>query len=165
MSHPKKYQERGLNTRLTLREKRELAMAARAAYKVMEGHGATDETFDEFRLRLAMQACGRRISEALRGDYSNLMAMFTSISGETSRSFHSAMRGETEGRRIAQKKLEDLLREQERDISYSYPLFKNMHKTTLEQASSKQIWSVFFSLKGTNAQRASRQKKFNQRIL
>lgn len=162
MTLPAHYQDRGLNARLTVAEKRELAIAARSAFKVLEGHGATDESFDEFRHRIAMNACGRRISEALRGDYSHIMAMFCAISGDTTRAFHRAMRGETEGRRIAAKKLEELLKEQGRDISYCYPLFTNMHKTTLEQANAKQVWSVFFSLKGTNAQRSNRQKNFRK---
>jgi len=130
---------RGLTCRLTNEEKTKLAIWAKQAYQRMAAGGATDETETEFRHRLAIQACGRRISEAIRADYSALATTFLAAAGQTKRAIHSAERGETEGRRIALVKLTELLKSKGKDVSYAKPLLWNFYHVTLEKTSAKQL--------------------------
>lgn len=153
------YDEKGLNTLISKDERSELAIEARKAFKKLEGNGATDETFDEFRHRIAINACGRRISEALRGDYGKIAAAFAAISGNTGRAIRIAVRSETEGRRIALVKLTELLHGLGHEISYAAPLLWNFYKVRLEDATSKQLWAVFYEFKGGNKKRGARRKR------
>ncbi len=71
--------EPGTTVLLTSKERQELAILAREAWLKMTGAGATDESFDEFRHRIAIQACGRRITEAIRSDFNLIKAAFAAI--------------------------------------------------------------------------------------
>jgi hypothetical protein len=152
------YSERGLNTLLSNEEKRELSKQARAAYKIMEGNGATDEKEAEFRHRLSIQACGRRISEALRGDYAAISSAFLSIGGQPSRAFMAAMKGETEGKRIALAKLTAVLKSQGRDVSYASRYIWNISKCSIDDAPAKVIWRAFYEFNGGDKKRTGRRK-------
>jgi hypothetical protein len=148
--------DRGLGAKLSKGEKTHLAIEARKAYAKMEGNGATDESFDEFRHRIALQACGRRISEALRADYSALAAAFAAIRGDTGRAFHIAQRGETEGRRIAAHKLKQALSAAGLADGYAATICLQQFKTGIESASTKQLWSLFYTI--TNRGRSKARK-------
>ncbi len=155
--------EPGTTVLLTSKERQELAILAREAWLKMTGAGATDESFDEFRHRIAIQACGRRITEAIRSDFNLIKAAFAAIVGRTKQAINAAERSLTEGKRIAVNKLTKLLTSQERHISYSAPLFRSMYKTTLEDATTKQVWAVYFELGGTSQQRGQRRKNWKAR--
>jgi hypothetical protein len=121
--------DRGLGAKLSKGEKTHLAIEARKAYAKMEGNGATDESFDEFRHRIALQACGRRISEALRADYSALAAAH---------------------------KLKQALSAAGLADGYAATICLQQFKTGIESASTKQLWSLFYTI--TNRGRSKARK-------
>lgn len=150
------YTEPGLNAPLSNREKYELSALAKKAWQKMARAHATDESEKDFRQRMSIQSCGRRISEALRGDYNKIEAALAIIAGETGRALQAGYRDQTSGARIAMNKLTVLLKEQGRDISYAARICRSMNKVELEDATSSQIWKVYYSLAGTPEQRAAR---------
>jgi hypothetical protein len=155
--------EPGTSVLLTNDERQRLARVGREAWLYMKGKGATDESFDEFRHRIAIQACGRRISEAIRSDFNLIKAAFEAILGRTKAAVRSAERSLTEGKRIAVHKLRSLLESQGRHESYATPLFRSMYKTTMEAATAAQVWKVYYELGGTSQQRAQRRKNWKAR--
>ncbi len=157
MSHPD--ETRGLAHLLDTGEKRVLSQLARRAWQFMKRNGATDEKEEEFRRRISLQACGRRISEATRGDWSDIAAAFCIILGQVVPALRHAERAGTSAKRIAEHKLTELLKEMGHDISYSEPLFKRMYKTTREQASAKQVWAIFYELGGSTGKRGTQRRK------
>ncbi|OAI55553.1 hypothetical protein AYO49_05465 [Verrucomicrobiaceae bacterium SCGC AG-212-N21] len=134
--------------RLSNEEKRELSKLARRAWQYMTRNGATDEDEGPFRQRISIQACGRRISEALRDHYHSIEAAFLLILGETKQALQAADKSQTAGRRIALHKLTELLASQQRTLEYAAPLLRNFYRTTLELATTKQLWAVYYELGG-----------------
>lgn len=148
--------ERGMSARLSNAEKRELSIQARAAWHKLSSAGAIDEDEDAFRHRIAIQACGRRVSEALRSDYHAISAAFLAMGGDTRRALRVAERAETEPRRIALHKLNRALAEMQLNASYAEAICMRQFKRPIAEASAKQIWALFYTV--TNRGRAKQRK-------
>jgi hypothetical protein len=121
------------------------------------------ETEGEFRHRIALQACGRRVSEAIRADYGDLAAAFASMGGNTQRAMHIAERGVTEGRRIAIKKLTEVLASQGHQLSYAAPFIKALCGLSIEEAPTKKIWAAVFRFNGGPVKYSGRRRNWKAR--
>jgi hypothetical protein len=158
-------EERGLNARLSRAEKAKLAILAAQAHAVMARHGATDEHVDEFRQRIAIQACGLRVSEARRRHFNDIKAAFLVILGNTAGALNAAERSGTEEVRIAMHKLRAELHRHGLHEGYAEHICAAKFKRSLADATPKQVWSVFYDVKknrgrgtkatGTKAQSAN----------
>jgi hypothetical protein len=67
---------------LTPRQRKWIEGEARGAFRKMEGAGATDETYNDWRVREAIKACGFRISEAPRAAFDDLLSHFEALNGK-----------------------------------------------------------------------------------
>lgn len=147
--NPEPERERGLSARLSNEEKRELSIAARTAWHLMRKRGAIEdtETEKEFRHRIALQACGRRVSEAIRADYGDLAAAFASMGGNVQRAMRIAERGATEGRRIALHKLQEALTSHGLHEGYAAAICQRQFRVPLAEAATNQLWSLVFTVR------------------
>jgi hypothetical protein len=136
--------QRGDQVPLSNSQKAIISGIARQAWTLLKQNGATDETEKEYRQRESIAAVGRRVSEALNGDFSALQAHFLANAGKTGRAFTSAMRAESNGGRQARFKIGQLLAKHKLTEAYASAICRDKFKTTLEAASEKQLWSIFF---------------------
>ena len=68
---------------LTPRQRGWIEGEARAAFRKLESAGATDETYNDWRVREAIKVCGFRISEAPKRAFDDLLSHFQSLNGKT----------------------------------------------------------------------------------
>lgn len=105
------------------------------------------ECLEDFRRRIAVEVCGRRISAASNGDYKALEARFLVIRGESGRAFQSALKSETEGIRIAHHKLSIELRAQGLQPGYAETIARAIFKRGLADLHTKEVWKVFYTIR------------------
>lgn len=130
--------QRGAQVPLSNEQKGYLSRLAKEAYQRLLHVGALDpdeENETAFRQRETLEVCGRRISEALNGDFEDIEARFLMLKGDTKRAFASAMKGDTNEERQARWKLALLCQK------------LKIETPTLEGASVKRIWAVYFNIK------------------
>ena len=157
--------EPGMSVPMNGPTKFKLVSAAKAVHAYLHAKGSIDpeETEEAFRRRMAIQACGRRISEALNGDYNLIMAALKSAMGDVKGALHHADRHGTDPKRIALNKLTEVLAAQGRNIGYAIPFLKRTRHVTLESATAKDIWAAFCRFNGGNKAAARRTKNWKQR--
>lgn len=136
------HRRRGDNAPLTNKQKAELSRLAQEAHAFLTSKGAIDEALESWRRAESIQACGRRISEGLNGDFSLIQAHFLMLAGKSSKALDSALQADSNDERQARFKLAQLCKQLGKPVP------------ALEGASLKQIWAVFFNLK--NAAKAAR---------
>lgn len=134
---------------LSNRQKAYLSGLAKTAWRILSQGGGTDEKEQEYRQREAISCCGRRISEARNGDFSDLEAHFLALAGKSGRAFDSAMKADSNPARQALFKLRKLLQKQGRAEDYAAKILRDKYKTTLTEATAKQLWSVYFDCQRT----------------
>lgn len=144
--------QRGAQVPLSNKQKAAISKLARQAWVLLKQRGATDESESDYRGREAIAACGRRVSEALNGDFEILEAHFLANAGKTGRAFTSAMKAESNGARQARFKITKLLAKHGLPDSYAAKIMQDKFKTTLDAASEKQLWAVYYDCqRGTKA--------------
>lgn len=146
--------QRGACAPLTNRQKAELSRLARDAWTLLDGAGAIDEKEKEWRQREAIEACGRRISEAVNGDYEILQAHFLAKGGKTGRAFNAAMKADSNPARQARFKLDQICRQNGLTADYPAKIMRDKFRCTLDSATDRQLWAVFFDVKRNMAKRA-----------
>jgi hypothetical protein len=117
---------------------------AKEAFAFLTAKGAIEgESEAEFRRRESVEACGRRISEAVNGDFELIEARFLMLMGRTKRALESAIKADTNDERQARWKLAQICKE------------RGLEVPALEGASVKKIWAVFFNIKNQPKRKAS----------
>ena len=140
--------QRGANVPLTNEQKGYLSRLAKEAFAFLTAKGAIeDETEKEFRQRESIDACGRRISEAVNGDFEDLEGRFFLLMGRTKQAFSSVIKAETNDERQARWKLAQLCQQ------------RGVEVPALEGASVKRIWAVYFNLKNQPKRQAAKATK------
>lgn len=119
---------------------------AEEAWKMLSRAGAIDESLSDWRRREAIGACKRRISEALNADYETLEAHFLAMAGKPGKAFNAAMRAESNPARQARHKLDKLLLKHRLQPDYAAKIMRDKFKTTLDAASEKQLWAIYFDV-------------------
>jgi hypothetical protein len=122
-----------------------LSQLAKEAYRFLIAKGAIEgETEKEFRQRESIEACGRRISEAVNGDFELIEARFLMLMGRTKRAFDSAVKADTNDERQARYKLAQLCAK------------RGIAVPALEGASVMRIWAVYFNIKNQPKRQAAK---------
>jgi hypothetical protein len=138
----------GTSAPLSRRQKWQLSNLAEEAWLHL---GRRDqlagESLEDFRHRVAVEACGKRISAAGNGDYKAIQARFLVIFGESARAFDSAMKSETEGLRIAHQKLSTELLAQGLQPGYAETIARAVFKRPLASLHTKEVWKVFYTIR------------------
>ena len=146
------FNRRGANVPLTGRgargagQKGYLSQLAKEAFQFLIAKGAIeagDETEKDFRHRESIEACGRRISEAVNGDFELIEARFLMLMGRTKQALQSAIKSDTNEERQARFKLAKLCGE------------RGLEVPALEGASLKKIWAVFYNIKNQPKRKAA----------
>jgi hypothetical protein len=76
---------------LSAKQKAMLAQIARRGWARLEGNGATDLSFDEWRTEQCLRICGNRLSEARAAAFDDLFIWFKQLAGQTDEAFERAM--------------------------------------------------------------------------
>jgi hypothetical protein len=129
---------------LNLPQKRRLVMLARRAW---EKRGKPGESFDAWRVGVAVRACGLRIREAMQRDWGSLKAAFEDELGESGRAFETLMRDEDNKRRIALHKLTQACGERGLPLAYPEAICRRQYRCGLHEATVAQVWRLFFTVK------------------
>lgn len=141
---------------LSSQQKQRLAILSREAYakqpglvRGLEGKQGPSPVlkFDRWRHAQAIKAVGRRISEATQGDYLPLKAHFLDLAGKPVAAMQAHMRRETEPQRVALHKLTRECAAKGLDLSYAAAICRRQFRCALEEASEKQLWCLFFTVR------------------
>lgn len=129
-----------------------LCAMARRAFDQHRENGLIDggDTFDAWRRREAIAACGFQMSAAEQRHYRRLLGWFAHLAGEDGQAFAAFVKtddkGETEKREQARFKLEEACREGGLDYpSYPEAICRRQFKCPLGQATAEQLWSLFYT--------------------
>lgn len=150
MKHPFYHRQRGANAPLTGSggkkpgQKGYLSQLAAEAHAFLTSKGAIDEPLEAWRRAESVRACGRRISEAVNGDFETIEAHFLALMGRTKKALESAFKADTNEERQARFKLAQLCQQ------------RGLAVPELKDASVKQIWAVFFNIKNQPKRKAAK---------
>ena len=160
---------------ITADEVRRLILVASSAHQVQAGLGLADQDFDTWRKGILWEAVHKASFRTLgQRDYGRALDAFIKLGGSIVRtaagSRPSGKWGATnakiaaretspEGdRRRAEFKLREACREtadaygsEDQARAFARALMLKIHKTTVERATAKQIWAVFFTLRNRAA--------------
>lgn len=140
---------KGQSTPLSTGEKTHLARLAHDAWSMLARAGATGQTANAWRRDQAIQAIGKRISEATKGDFLTLKAHFLAMAGKTGTAFQIAMQADTaNATRQALWHLDKALAKAHLDRAYAATIAVCKYKTRqLDTLTPKQIWSLTFDIR------------------
>ena len=106
------------------------------------------ESRDEWRKAEVAKACGKLGLRCCgQADYNKVRAHFHRKLGHTGAANHAMQRSASDGRRTVEYKIGVVLRQLNAGISYANGACRKInHGISLEEASEKQLWKVFFAL-------------------
>lgn len=130
---------------LSNKQKSTLAIVARKAHVK---HGSfEDESFDDWRAREAVEACGKRISEASNGDYNTLLAHFENLAGNARAALDATMRADTDEHRQAMHVIDELLAQGGHKRAYAEKICQSVNRCSLADATPAQLNRLRMTLK------------------
>ena len=110
---------------LTSKQRAFATQLALRAWKRLHESGATDETFDAWRQRIARKACGYKISEAPIHAFDDLLIEFKAQAGEIDEAFERAKSKVTNAQRQDIHNIKAKLNEVGWDIGYALYIANN----------------------------------------
>lgn len=131
---------------LSKEQKARLSISARKAAAV-QGVSLKSKDLVEWRHEVSIRACGVRISEATQAHWADLKAAFEDLGGQPEAAFLTQLREGDNKRRIAMWKLEKELEKKGLATGYAAAICKTQYKIPLAQASAKQLWCLFYTVK------------------
>lgn len=143
---------------LTNDQKRKICMIARAAYDHWEGRTEFEATnfdisktarFEAWRRYEQGKAVGRQsLSDCVSElHYLPLLAHFAAIAGEGAVALRALLRHAEEGRIQVYFKLREALAERGLEEGYASAICSRQFKCALGDASEKQLWNLFFTVR------------------
>jgi hypothetical protein len=131
---------------LTKEQKMRLSILARkAAWE--QKQGLDNKQLDAWRQEVSIRACGVRISEASQCHWADLKSAFEDLAGAPEQAFETQLRDVDNKRRVALWKLNQVLTEKGLAPEYAGAICKTQFKCALEDASAKQLWCLFYTVK------------------
>lgn len=144
-------------TGLSLDQKRILAQRARAAYLAWGGR----EHFEAVNSDLTKTACfeawrhvetGKAVGiqsfrELTQAHFKRVEAHFLGLAGETQRAQYALDRDQDNARRQAMWKLTAMLRDRGLGHDYAATICRSKYRCTLDAATTKQVWSLFYDVR------------------
>lgn len=162
---PAPEESRGVASPLGKRAKWQLSNLARSTYEHLRNAGEipAGETEEAFRHRIALEACGRRISHARLGDRMKIQAAFLRLKGNVRAAAVATVKAANTARDIALHKLRQLLAEQGLSEDYAEGIARRVYKRSLRELStSRQIWTVFYTVKNNANKKAGKGSDANR---
>jgi DNA-binding protein len=146
---------RGAWAPLSTKQKQVLVVLARQAAGVQ--YVATEgPDFEEWRREVSVQACGRRISEAVQRDYAVLKSTFEDAAGRPRQALRTVEREVDNKRRQGLWVLRQELQKAGLADGYAEVICRSQFKCAVSEASGKQVWCLVFTVR--NRQKTSRRK-------
>lgn len=131
-----------------------LSELAGRAFEMLKARGLlAGEDLKGYRGRIAMAACGRRISQACLGDRMKIQAAFLHEMDRAEEAGRCAMKAMGTAKDIALHKLKELCVKKQFPKAYAEGVAWRVFKMTLEDLNAKQVWAVFFTLNNNASKR------------
>lgn len=156
--------ERGTAGPLTNFQKWQLSQMAAVVHAVLrEAGGCVGESVEKFRQRVAIEACGKRISGASQGDYKLIQAALLKLKGDEEGAGKARAKAALLPVEIARHKLWSLAADLKFSPAYVEGIawrFYKMRVADLKDA--KAVWSVFYTVQNNGNQRDGKGQKANR---
>ncbi len=131
-----------------------LSDLAERAFDLLKSRGLlVGEDLKGYRGRIAVAACGRRISQACIGDRMKIQAAFLHEMDRDEEASRCVVKAKATAKDIALHKLRELCREKQYPINYGESIAWRVYKRTLAQLTAKETWKVFFTINNNGSQR------------
>lgn len=130
---------------LSSKQKSTIAIVARKAYDQQSKF--TDEPFDAWRAREAVEACGKRISESTNGDFNKLLSHFENLAGNSRGALNAAMRADTEEHRQIMHAICQMCYAAGKGPGYAETIFARVFKVPMTQGTPEQLHKLRMTLK------------------
>lgn len=146
---PAKSEGPGTSAPLDNKAKWKLSELAEATYNHLRGNGELKgERLEGFRRRIAIAACGRRISQACLGDRMLIQSAFLKIKGAVRQAAQAQAKAATTALDIALFKLREALKLTGLSESYAEGISRRIYKCPIcALTSSKQVWTIIYTIK------------------
>lgn len=131
---------------LTREEKKRLSVLAADAAKA-RGLDLKGAALAEWRAAESIKACGVRISAATHGHWADIKAHFEKLSGKPEQALRTHLRSGDNKRRVAMYKLQAELEAKNLAMGYAEAICRTQYKVPLAQATAKQLWCLFYTVK------------------
>ena len=142
---------------LSKEQKRNLILAANAAYAMQMEHGLWAGTYDDFRHGAAFDACGVSSFRAMQQrHYLPTLLHYRALAGADVQRQRVALATDDTRRALAKLRQEceeaaDCFGGPDESWHYAESLARRIHKTPLASANPKQVWQVLFTLRNRAA--------------
>lgn len=140
-----------------------LSGLAERAFDLLKARGLlAGEDLKGYRGRIAVAACGRRISQACLGDRMKIQSAFLHEMDRAEEAGRCAMKAMGTARDIALHKLKELCVKKQFPKAYAEGVAWRVFKMALEDLSAKQVWAVFFTLNNNASKRDGKGNEGNR---
>jgi hypothetical protein len=141
--------DRGMSAPLDNMDKWRLADLAASAYRLARQCGTlpAGETLEQFRRRVSVEACGRRISQATLGDKGRIQSAFLTIKGRASEAAAALARSASTPLAIARNALRRNLRERNLGMAYAESIAARVYKRPVADLETKEVWNIVFNVR------------------
>ena len=145
---PAPEQARGTSAPLNQREKWQLSELANAAHTKLTKMGLIHgEPLAEFRQRLSVAACGKRISQASHGDRMLIQAAFLEVMGRAQQAARAQVKAATTALDIAKHSLAKQCKERGLSTEYADGIARRIYKRPVcSLTNAKEVWTVFYTV-------------------
>jgi hypothetical protein len=136
-------------TPLSNEQKATICIAAAKAFSYVHKREPVSVGERETWRRLEQEkAVGRpSLTVCTQAHYLPLLAHFQGLAGEDGAACRSHVRDATAPHRVALHKLREICQSRGFDLSYAAAICRSKYKCPLDEATDKQIWSVYFDIK------------------
>lgn len=144
-------------------QKRDISIAARRAYEAWDGREAYEainsessrtECFEAWRHVEARKAVGiESLREMTQAHFNRVLAHFEQLAGDVAGAARRRGRDQDNDRRIALHKLKEACQAADVGLSYAATLCRTQYRCALDEATTKQLWNLFYTVR--NRRKAS----------
>ena len=130
-----------------------LANEAAAAHGVTDWKGQITWRREQQRERFGLAS----LTAATQDQYADLKAHFEALAGNAGEAFETLRKGLEHKRRVAWWNLQKAIRESGFRMAYALDICRKQYHCGLEDASTKQLWQLVFTIRNRSAAKRSRQ--------
>lgn len=140
-----------------------LSDLAERAFGLLKARGMlAGEDLKGYRGRIAVAACGRRISQACLGDRMKIQAAFLMEMDRAEEASRCVIKAKETAKDIALHKLKELCQQRQFPKAYAEGIAWRVFKMTLDECSAKQVWKVFFTINNNANKRDGKGSEANR---
>lgn len=155
---------RGTAKPLSNHQKWKLSDLAEAVYNYLRSQGElVGENVEGYRHRIAIKACGRRISQASHGDFKLIQAAFLKERGRVEAARRALAQAQATPQAIALHKIWELCSQTKTPTSTPHTLAARFYKgAQLGQLNTRQLWTLFYTIRNNANAKAGKGSPANR---